>query len=157
MKILNHITNSIQTRSPREQLLLFVAAAFLVIAACIYGFKNLYDITQAIQNEMQSKTQLLLWLREKTNQIVDLKNQGAVILSADKTQAVITNIIQERGINAQIQDIGDNMIQISWKGVNVRHFIDAISTFLLKGGNITNFSIKKDNQGISQVTMILTN
>ncbi|WP_299687033.1 type II secretion system protein M [uncultured Vibrio sp.] len=139
--------------SQREQRLVIGCSTLLVVGVIYWGLlQPLSQRAELAQNHIQSEKQLLAWVSNKANEVVELRGSGGISTSQPLNQSVPTSMRRFEIELIRVQPRGE-MLQVWVKPVPFNQFVDWLVYLKEKQGVEVEFMDidRSDNPGVVDV------
>lgn len=142
------------TISKREQRLLLGGAFLFFVAAIYWGLiQPLSDRADKAQLKIVSEKQLLNWVTDKADQIVELRGSAGTPTSSKPMNQIISESVRRYNIELIRMQPRDNMLQVWVKPVEFNQFVSWLDFLKMKQGISVEFMdiSAADSKGIIDV------
>jgi general secretion pathway protein M len=126
--------------SVREQRLLAVCAALVVLGGLYWGlFQPLSERAQQAESQVQREKQLLSWVTDKADQIVELRGGSDRSPSGGPLNQVVSSSTRNYGIELIRMQPRDEMLQVWIRPVVFTRFVQWLAYLQDKQGVVVEF------------------
>ncbi|MFA0349193.1 type II secretion system protein M [Vibrio sp. F13] len=142
--------------SQREQRLVIGCSILLVVGVVYWGLiQPLSQRAELAQTRIQSEKQLLTWVTNKANEVVELRGSGGIVASQPLNQSVPASMRRFNIELIRVQPRGE-MLQVWVKPVPFNKFVDWLTYLKEKQGVEVEFMDidRSDNPGVIEVNRL---
>ncbi|KHT52307.1 type II secretion system protein M [Vibrio sp. 16] len=140
--------------TPREQRLVMICSAFIALGSLYWGvIQPVSERAEAAQMRIQSEKQLLSWVKEKADEISQLRSQtGKVVSGQPLNQAVSSSARRYKVELVRVQPRGEQL-QVWIAPMPFNQFVEWITALQEEHGILVSFLDidKGDREGMVEV------